>query len=558
MRLLTSVLIVASLAVVPAAEAAKKRVEKPVRSSAPDASRVKESFVRLRAPLPEEVGEHPKACDWITYLRFRHPRGPRKAPKADAVVVLIPGFLGGAGSFDQLARNAVRNAGARGRRIEVWALDRRANCLEDHHGVRAAARAGDVAPAFDYYYEGEEVEGRRFAGFKSPDEARFLEHFGLDRTVRDWYTVLRREIPGQKRRARKVVCGGHSLGGPLTAAFASWDFDGDPETKRDAGYKQCRALVGLDTTVDIGGSGGGPSGGPGVPATGAAPYINVPPLTPGTMQLPAIIGVAAYQQPDAESTVNSLVPTTPEYETTLRALYSRDAVQFATGQPSVRELRLTNATVLGGVFDDNSAPLSFLRASVGFVHGGPLWDKNFPAPDPTLALPREVNGPLYQWMEYDAVGAEGAPPVANNDAGQPYTARDSEVSSLAQLARTMFEAPSNFIEQYFPTKIVADVAAAEGGDRSGDLENLRYDGPSKRPILHIQAGDSDSNEGEDSGPKTVGEAPNELRFSREVVLPGYNHLDVLTAARRQNDGDAEVSSVELARFALKVTRAKRR
>ena len=554
LRLASLVAVAVLFAVVPAADAAKKRVEKPVRSSAPDAKRVKESFVRLRAPLPEEVGEHPKACDWITYLRFRHPKGPRKARRADAVVVLIPGFLGGAGSFDQVSRNAVREAGRRGKRIEVWALDRRANCLEDHFGVRAAARAGDVEPAFDYYYEGEEVEGRRFAGFKSPDEARFLEHFGLDRTVRDWYTILRREIPGQKRRARKVICGGHSLGGPLTAAFASWDFDGNPDTTKDAGYKQCRALVGLDTTVDIGGSEGGPSGAPGVPATAAAPYVNAPPLTPGTMQLPAIIGVAAYQQPDVESKVNSLVPSTPEYETTLRALYSRDAVQFATGVPSVRELRLTNATVLGGVFDDNSAPLSFMRASVGFVHGGPLWDKNFPTPNPTLALPREVNGPLYEWMEYDAVGAEGAPAVANNDAGQPYTVRDSEVSSMAQLARTMFEAPSNFIEQYFPTKIVADVAAAEGGDRSGDLENLRYDGPSMRPILQIQAGDSDDNDGEDSGPKIVGEKPNEKGLSREVVLPGYNHLDVLTAARAQTDGDAEQSSVELARFALRAVK----
>ena len=377
--------------------------------------------------------------------------------------------------------------------------------------------------------------------------------------MRDWYTVLVREMPGQSRRAKRVICGGHSLGGPITAAFAGWDFDGDPETTRDAGYNQCAAFVGLDTTVEIDGSGGGAAGaGTAIEyasRSGAAPFVNVPPLTPGVMQLPSIAGVGAFFTPALESPMNKLIPNTPEYEITLRALYSRDAANFVTQRPGARDYRITHATVLGSIFDDNSAGLSFLRSSVGFLRGdGPIVDKNFPTPNPTLALTGSAE-PLYHWIDYTDVRAEN---VARNSRGEPYTFRDSEVSSLRELARTMFEAPSNFIEQYFPVRILTDVGAAEGGDRSGDLANLRYDGPSMKPILLIQAADSDDNDAPDSGPAYVSETkPNDRPLSREIVIPGYNHLDVITAARAQTDGHSEASSAKLALYVMKAVPGRR-
>jgi hypothetical protein len=530
-------------------------VEKRVRSDAPGTKRVRESLVRVFDPLPAEAGEHPVACDWLEYLRFRHRNGPREARHADAVIVIIPGFLGGAASFDQLARNTVRRAAARGRMIEYWALDRRANCLEDDTGIRAAARAGDATIAWDYYWGGAAVDGRTFAGFVSPEDAAFLEEFGLARTMEDWYTVLRTGIRGQARRAKKVICGGHSLGGPLTAAFAGWDFDGDPETKRDAGYKQCAGLAGLDTSLDLGR--GGP-GGVGVAfdvASGTAPYVNVPPLTPETIQVPNVFGVGAYHDPTDTDLLREL-PHSDNIDLSQRTLFSRDAVHFASGQPSIRDFTLTNEVTLAGVFDDNSAPLSFLRSSVGQVVGGPLVDKNFPTPsDGTQALPEDPATPLYSWERYRRVGAGGGE-IPVNDAGAPYTSRESEVSDLRQLARTLFEAPANFTEQYFPTRILTDVAAAAAGDRSGSLAALQHDGVAERPALLIQAGDSDDNTAPDDGPPFRGDAPpNELELSREVIIPGYNHLDVATAARRQNDDRREPSSSALARFARKAVAA---
>src|SRR5688572_20109319 len=553
----TSAIALSVLLLAPAAaDAATTRTERAVRTPAPDARIVKESHVRLYAPMPESSPEHSEACDWISYLRFRHADGPRRSPRADAVVTLMPGIFAGAGSFDQVARNTIRRAAKRGRHFEVWGLERRSNCLEDHRGVRAGVETGDPRVSFGYYYDGREVEGKKFPGFADEERAAFLRDVGLAQTVEDWHTIITREIPLQRTRKRKLVCGGHSLGGPLTAALASWDFDGDPETTKDAGYNQCAAFVGLDTTVSVDGSSGGGSGvGILTGATsqsGASPYVNAPPLTPETLQAPALIAVTALQKPTEETIVTQLTPRTPEWDVTERVLFARNPQEAATGSPSIRDYRVTNAAALAAIFDDNSSGVSIFRTSLGLFTGGPLVDKTFPAHDPTLAAPEEAHGPLYGWQTHRQVGANGSPLELNDD-GVPYTSRDSEVTNMREFARVVYQFPANFIEQYFPTRLVTDFAAMTGGDRSGDLENLRHDGPSMRPILLVQAGDSDNNEAPDEGPTQTGEKPNDKPASREAILPGYNHIDVSTAAWVQNDGRPEGSSQELARFLKKVT-----
>jgi len=547
----TTVLVAFALALTaaPAGAAGSPVTETAVRSEAPDAKLVKESYVSILDPLPDSVGPHPAACDSIGYLRFRHRRGPAESRGADAVVTLIPGFLGGASSFDQIARNVVRDAAARKRYVEVWAIDRRANCVEDHTGVDAAAREGDASVAYGYYWGGEEVDGRRFEGFADSTEAAFLGSFGLERTMRDWYTVMTTGLPGQRRRERKLICGGHSLGGPLTAAFASWDFDGDPATEEDAGFHQCAGLVGLDTTLDLSGSSDpGPAAALGDVVGTGSPFVDVTPLSPETIQLPPIFGVGAFYQP-RETGLNRELPSTPKINVAQRLLFSRDAAHFASGSPDIREFTLTNQVTLAGVFDDNSNPVSILRSSVGSVTGGSLVDKNFPAPDGTLALVDDTSA-TYSWQNYSRVGAGGAP-IELNDSGEPYTSRESEVSDLTQLARAMFQAPADFTEQYFPTRLLTDTTTAEGGG----FEDIRYDGAAEKPGLLIQAGDSESNEAaEDEGPPIKGEPPNDLPRSREIILPGYNHLDVVTAARKQNDGRREPASRALTNFALRVVK----
>ena len=548
-----------ALALVPAAAVAAPapgtREETPVASLAPDANVVKETFVRVYDPLPASAGPRPEACDWVTYLRFRHRSGPTDSTKAESVAVIMPGFLGGASYFDQVARNTVRDAGEKGRFVEFWGLDRRSNCLEDHTGVQAAARAKNPAIAYGYYWKGQPVDGRKFGGFASPTSVPFLATFGLERTVRDWYAVIKAGFPDPKVRAKKVVCGGHSLGGPITTAFASWDFDGNTATTDDAGYKQCAAFAGFDTRFSFGLPGGG--GGFNInslfqllSAASGAPYMNATPLTPETFQIPAVFGVGAYYRPHETGLIDGL-PHSLNIDLAQTLLFSRDTLSAVTG-PGIREFHLSNEVALGGIFDDNSAPLSFLRASVGFFRGGKIVDKNFPFPgDGTYALPGDTNVPIYTWENYDEVG-DARHPLINNEAGQPYTSRESEVSDLTQLARNMFDAPANFIEQYFPTKLTDDVEDAGAGEREGALANLRYDGAAQKPALLILAGDSQENGAPDSGAPVVGAPPNAKPLSRRVTLPGYNHNDVLNAAATQNDGRPEPSARELSNFMLEV------
>jgi len=567
----TALGVVCLVALPASAGAAPGRSEVVVRPSSPDASKVVESYVRLRAPLPASAGPHPGACDWIGYLRFR-PRVAQRRPRvrrrrrapaftgrrrvaraprpssADAVVVAMPGFLGGAASFDQLARHVVTRASTRRRRVEFWALDRRANCLEDHHGVRAAAAARDPNLAVRYYFHGQQVGGRRFAGFHSSEQVPFLDGFGLERTVRDWRTVLTREIPSPSARRRKLACGGHSLGGPLTAAFAAWDFDRDPATTSDAGYRQCGAFFGLDTSLSLRPS---QSGRPGIStavnallaAGGQGRFIDAPPATPETIQLLGPSGIAAFQRPREESTLLQLVPRTPKIELTLRLLFARNAAEFATGIPNVRDFRLRNEVLVGGVFDDNSSPISIFRSSLGTYDGGPVQDKDFPlasafaglAGQKRLMAPAQEHGPLYGWRSYNHVGL--GEPLQTDRTGQPYTSRSSEVSSLAQLARAQYEAPADFSEQYFPTRLMTDVSAAQMGDRSGSLANLRHEKARLTPSVLVQAGDG---VGASSARDGGGGA------DRTLTLAGYDHLDVVTAAARQNDSRPERSAGALA------------
>jgi hypothetical protein len=95
--------------------------------------------------------------------------------------------------------------------------------------------------------------------------------------------------------------------------------------------------------------------------------------------------------------------------------------------------------------------------------------------------------------------------------------------------------------------LIADDGAFLLGARSGDLSAVRHeDGPQRRPYLELIASEGVVSLSAE-GPLEPGVKPR-----RRVVLPGYNHVDVSTAAARQNDGKPERSSVSLACFVLEV------
>ncbi|MER5505462.1 hypothetical protein ABT052_09100 [Streptomyces sp. NPDC002766] len=540
-------------AAAPVAHADGARIETRVGAAAG----VTESVVRVKVPLPASFGTRPQACDWLSYLRYRSSAGPAASADADRVLVAQPGILEGAGAFDSVARNTVSRAAEQGEHIEFWALDRRSNCLEDHTGIDS----GDQHTAVDYYYRGRQVNGRTFAGFAGNGQLGWMARLGIQQTVRDQYDLLTAELPDQNLRKRKLLCGGHSLGGVVTGYFATADFDGDPATTADAGYNQCAGYFALDTTVstsladlsgsipddtdlpDVGLGYGAVQAGldSGVlPRSLSAPVL----LNPETMTLLAIAGVGALQNPGGESDLPAYLPSSTDIEATNRFLFSKDAAAFLSGSPAVKDFRLTNQAVLGALLDDNSVPLAFLQSSVGLFDGGPVTDKNFPAANggsqqPGLfgtrykAIPAEPHGPLYTWRDYDRVGAPDDPGYRSSD-GTPFTDAGEEVTDIQELARSLARQPLDFTEQYFPTKLVTDIELAT----SPQVRRLvvRPDGLTADPTLTVLAGDG----------LLAGRVPADLH---PVIADGYQHLDVLTAAPVQNDGRPEPVSTHLARFA---------
>ncbi|MER6711028.1 hypothetical protein [Streptomyces sp. NPDC000877] len=543
-------------AAAPGARADGARTETPVVSTSP-VTGVTESVVRVKVPLPESAGPRPAACDWLSYLRYRSADGPAASADADRILIAQPGILEGAGAFDSVARNTVARAAGQGLHIEFWALDRRSNCLEDRTGIAS----GDQHTAVDYYYRGKQVDGRTFDGFAENRQLGWMAKLGIEQTVRDQYDLLAAELPNQAQRKRKVLCGGHSLGGVITGYFAAADFDGDRATTSDAGYNQCAGYFALDTTVstslaDLSGSLPDDTNLPDIglgygviqagldsgvlPRTLSAPVL----LNPETMTLLGIAGMGALKNPDAEATLPRYLPSNLNIEATHRVLFSKDTAAFLTGKPAVKDFRLTNGAVLGALLDDNSVPLAFLQTSVGFFDGGPIADKSFPVANggteqPGLygtaykAIPDRPQGPLYTWRTYDRVGDPDDPGYRSAD-GTPFTGPGEEVTDIRQLARSLAEQPLDFTEQYFPTKLVTDLQMST----SPQVKKLvvHPDGLKANPVLTVLAGEG----------LLAGRVPPELR---PVIADGYQHLDVLTAAAEQNDGRPEPVSTGLAAFA---------
>jgi hypothetical protein len=63
---------------------------------------------------------------------------------ARRVLVLVPGFVGGAGDFTLVARELVRRVPG----LQVWAVDRRSSAFEDTSRFQPGV---SVDEAFDYY-----------------------------------------------------------------------------------------------------------------------------------------------------------------------------------------------------------------------------------------------------------------------------------------------------------------------------------------------------------------------------------------------------------------------
>jgi hypothetical protein len=154
--------------------------------------------------------ETPEALNQSFYLRYFY---RDEAPQA--VLILIPGIFGGATSLDLFARQLVAaNPG-----LEVWAIDRRANALEDRSAMVQSLLLRDPMIAYDYYV----TNYGTTEGFRplQAEDVPFMRHWGLSVHLGDLHAVVMRA----RQQVDTVLLGGHSLGAAMAGFYAAARFE---------------------------------------------------------------------------------------------------------------------------------------------------------------------------------------------------------------------------------------------------------------------------------------------------------------------------------------------
>jgi hypothetical protein len=202
--------------------------------------------VAASGSVPSRVATAPAAVPvrFESFAGFPAPGTPTKydhvgaietgSSSAKNILVLVPGTSASAAYFEPLARDIVR----RSPHWQVWAVERRENLLEDHSVLdRAKAHRATSQQLFDYYlgWLANPAVTNHFQLI--PDaQVAFARQWGMQVAVED----LHRVVQAAARHGGRVVLGGHSLGGSITTAYATWDFNGH------AGASDLSGLVFID------------------------------------------------------------------------------------------------------------------------------------------------------------------------------------------------------------------------------------------------------------------------------------------------------------------------
>jgi len=230
------------------------------------------------------------------------------SPAASHVVVLMPGTYGGAGDFDLVAPYLVQHVPD----LQVWSVMRREGALQDESLIQSTlAGTTTLTDAFDYYlgWLTDKSITVHYQPLQNADYA-FATQWGLAVALDDLHAVV---LAARDGGARTVTLGGHSLGGTVAAAYATWDFSGQP------GYATINGIICIDGCAGSASAFGKPetvasataavaklsTKGPWADALG----LGIPWATGVFSQLG---GLAAVQQPDASATLFQSFPLLPK------------------------------------------------------------------------------------------------------------------------------------------------------------------------------------------------------------------------------------------------------
>ncbi len=143
------------------------------------------------------------------------------------VLVIEPGTSAGSAYFVPLARWIV----SRARNWQVWSVERRENLLEDQSELNLAKRGAASATQVFGYYLGWIKDPSITRHVMNIPTSTYAKRWGMGVAVGD----LHRVVASARRLGGKVVLGGHSLGGGVVTAYATWNFGGHPGARGLAG-----------------------------------------------------------------------------------------------------------------------------------------------------------------------------------------------------------------------------------------------------------------------------------------------------------------------------------
>jgi pimeloyl-ACP methyl ester carboxylesterase len=423
--------------------------------------------------------------DYIELAGFDEPTTPDEYDKAlyaryflsnqnaDTIIVLVPGIYGGATSLELLARQLV----AAVPNLEVWAVDRRSNLLEDRSVMQEALAKKNPMLAYDYYVQNFGKDD----GFQTvpPEEVGFMAQWGLEVHLRDLHEIIREA----EQRGARVILGGHSLGGSLVDYYAAFKFEDG------AGHEHIDGLVQIDGVL-------GRTGG-----------FNRPPegLTIAGVQL--VPGLKEIEGGDANPYFPLMAtPANFARRETMALLAHFDP----DGLSPLSEIPMSNMARLGIADDDeytmSTAFSTSMGKSVGAVYGGNLM--------PVILAGSEG---FYSRSVTDvAAGFERVTWTQGNP--------DDEHVNPDELARVWSTPYSNRSEWYFPHRLTLEV-----GQYDVSLENTPGFVPSrevKTPTLAVGAG---------RGMVTSLAGFAAYNSSRVgsvfsmYILPDFTHLDIIYA-----------------------------
>jgi pimeloyl-ACP methyl ester carboxylesterase len=484
----------------------------------------------------------------------------------DVVIVLIPGFLGGATTFDPLARDLVTAVGAR---LQVWAVDRRPNQLEDQLGgqhARIGADQGDLDAIIEgaqFYFPDTDVDPLgdfpgpgdldvdqdgvlddqaplvdRFGVSRLPvlfeqDDVRFLAYWGIDLYMRDW-KLLVDEARQRVGEHGLVLLGGHSQGTAWATIFAAYDFDPGPGVV--AGHDLVDGLIllegggirppsgtpptqqeYLDQVAALEASGGPPNFMENL-VLGGAPVLKLTDL--GTVG--QVASVAGFFDPDAAS----LIQRTPVFDP------AASIVGALLSSPA------TNQAIAGMFLDDDFSLNAAFRAGMGFSDNGP----NFLSLGIYRALPA-TSGPLRTWKRFDDPTLPTCPPHLRNEnptggvgCALNYTASsgDREVTDIDTFLRTQFEVNNGFEWYFLDGHVSLDFAYGNDSSSLGDESLLAITRNAAVDIPVLGIGGSNGLTPTTSAFSTYfGSIATPAGDKQAFILPGYAHVDVINAAANE-------------------------